>query len=809
MRFQQLKKGMALFFAIFIFASSLFSPIKAEAHDTFFLQVLIDEGTYQYQGNVIDDKLSGSEAKHVEQSTGIWHWKFRNGGVHMSSSSDPKSDDYKDNLWGNNDPEFEAPFSFPSAELGEGWGGKKKNDANKNDAERAYIIRDTLMPGLNDALFILNGSKPYKNMDTLVKRASALTAVKRNGAFQDFTVGKQTYKVKFGTNTKSGRASYAKPLTNYQKKTMGIIDGDFMTIKTPDGEEFEFVYRMPKGYSSKDGYTNKWDNKVYDSQYKQVDDIDYITWHILVFQGNYALFNKGWTMTQAHEIVGASEIEEFFVSLIQSALNGLRNLLGLYSINELIYNEGVRGSSAWVHGTMPEAWHDNVVKYHFVFQGLAWTLISLAIVKSLIQRNLATINPGMRISLMEQIQNLLVTGFILSAIFPIIAMFMYLNVKVVDVFGSITADFGDFAGLNNYSNMIAGMILQVFYFIVTLYLNFVYIMRSITLAILIAMAPLFVVTIAFGGAWKQLFGVWMKELLANIFLQSFHAFILGFFITTTASSRGIEQMVIAFAMIPLTEFFRSLVMGQAGGVGHKLGIGATSAALSMGTQALGLAGKGGKAVAGKVAGSGNAEGADGMSMDSRDAMSRGDSSAMGSSPQIKSMNQQKGHNVDSVRAMKDKGTPLDVFTKGSDADKEMFKAPEMSGLQAGFKDAWENLKPNSSKDAVIGGMSAIAGSAKGLAQMGVGAGMMLALGGSDPYMAGRGIDMMSDGAKNIKGVAGKGSASIGQAVSSVKAGYELDKEPQFKTPGGQSQMSSEAMYYEPTANGSISMILLA
>lgn len=772
--------------------NSLLSPIKSEAHDTYFLQVLIDEGSRQYQGNVVEDG-SGSESKHIENSLGDFQEIFNKESALYPKVSD-NADDYEKTEIG----EDIAVFSFTPEEQGEAAGGKKKNNATKDDIDRAYAIRDTLLPGLNDALFILNGKKQFKTTKEMMAMAEKLTGV---GVDAGATVieGKDSNGKKMNYTITYKKRGYPKEkLTDYRRQTLGITQSDF--VKIEGGEEvYEFVYRMPKGYShkTKNGDVT-WDNRVYNSDYDYKGDAKYITWHMLVYQANYALFENGWTMTKAQDIDETNMLEDIIIGLLQSTLNGLRNLLGLYSLNELIYNDGIRGSSAWVHGAMPETWHDNVVKYHMVFQAFAWALISLAVVKSLIQRNLSTINPAMRVSLIEQIQNLLLTGFILSAIFPIIAMFMYLNVKVVDVFGSLSPDFGDFAGLNNYSNWLAGMILQIFYFVVTLYLNFVYIMRSITLAILIAMAPLFVVTIAFGGHWKQLFGTWMKELLANIFLQSFHAFILAFFVTTTVSSRGIESMVLAFAMIPLTEFFRSMVMGQAGGIGHQLGVGATTAAMGAGMKAIGMAGKGAKGVAGKFSGQGKDD-AESQAIDMMNNKSS-NSQDMGKGQQqpIKSV---KGGNLDQVRANQNKETPLGVYSKGSNADKEHYekgKSKEMSGFKAGVMDAGKAFKPSSAGALVSGAGSAISG----IAQAGVGAGMMLALGGSSGIAMAQASHMVDDGIDKVKDSTVRPVAgAIGSAYNSVKEGIQMDMKPKFKSPVDNSGVTSNNLGYQPTANG--------
>lgn len=553
------KRGIALILT-FLF---LLVPLKSYAHDAYFFQVLIDANQYVYQGNILKDSASNilnRETAHIEAELGDFS------GFIEDNYNEVPIKGYEESKVSS---KTYLPFTFSPMEAGEGWfDGKTKNNATQEDADRAYTIKDTLIPGLNDALRILNGGRKFEDVKVFIEMSSKLASAIRKAAPSgtatisgyDSNGNSKTYTIRVGE-----RASYSKPGDDLKN---GIMNDDYLVIF--DGEnEYEFVYRMEKGYKEK----GKWQNNVYrNNLYNLTGDTKYITWNMIMYQGVYAYQVKGYTTKNGNEVAKPGALEEAVASLLENLLNGLRNLLGLYSMNELVLNEGIRGSKAWYYGTLPMSWEKNVMQYHLIFQALAWSLIVFAIIKALIQRNLATINPSMRVSLIEQIKDLLLTGVMLAFILPVIDLFLMLNNKLVDLFGAVAVDLDDLSGLNNYTNLLAGILLQFFYLFISIYLNFVYIIRSITVAMLTAMAPLFVVTLAFGGRWKGLFGQWMRELLANIFLQSFHAFILAFLFLSSTSSRGIETLVICFAILPLTEFFRGLILGQAGGVAGMLGM---------------------------------------------------------------------------------------------------------------------------------------------------------------------------------------------------------------------------------------------
>ncbi|BBW98904.1 hypothetical protein [Geobacillus subterraneus] len=738
------KRGIVVFL-LFLF---VLSPLRAFAHDAVFLQVLIDKNTMQYQGNVVDDEanLWNLESKHMEAQLGDFSSLIKN----MTPVVPVKG--YKES---STDGSKEMPFTFPAKEVGGLFSAKEKNNASKKDVERAYFIKETLIPGLNDALRVLNGGKPFRSVEELMNMGSRLSKGGRIGDYQ-VTYGK--------------RASYSQDKPKLDKRT-GISSSDYVVIqnvKNPK-EEYEFVYRVPKGYSKK----GAWDNDLYSKDLK--GDADYITWHMLMYQAHYAYVAKGWTTKDVNEINRAGALEEAIVDLFENTFNTIRDLLGLYNLDELVFNDGIRGSALWQYGAIPKAWEDNVVTYHWVFQGLAWSLIAFAIVKQLIQKNLSTINPAMRVSLIESIQNLIVAGFLLASIFPLVNLLLYLNAKLVDVFAALAPDFQDLSGMHNYSNLLGGILIQFFYFFVSLYLNAMYVIRSISISLLIVAGPLFVLSLALGPKWSPLFGTWMRELVGNIFVQSFHAFMFSFFTVLTFSTRGIESLIVYFSVIPLTEFFRRLVLGDSG-VAGKLGVQSLVAGASMvGMAASSLyKGRNGGNVHAEEKTEGGAslsEGDVATGLSSKSAhygQGRATSGKgvvpVGTSPtggymQAKSIQDQ--HEI-----------PLDVYTKqwmqsqqtGSDP---AYVGPPMSGLEAGVKDMGNALKRAASP-------SAVGKMASGAVSFAAGTGMSLALGGVSPLAMGQGAVVASKGlSQAVQGVQEAGVA-LKSGMQSLYQGAAMD-----------------------------------
>ncbi|PLS19671.1 hypothetical protein CVD28_04445 [Bacillus sp. M6-12] len=727
-----------------IFSLILLLPIKSFAHDTYFLQVLIDDHKYQYMGTIVEEDII-KESSHIETQIG----KFSGLDQKVHPYKGSKEDDYTKYEGDKKLSNDTMLFTFSPVEIKK-WYGAASNHANKYDANMAYKAQENLMAGLNDALRIANGGKQFTSTEELMKMGNTLVTTMNDAGGSGTASFKNNDGDKFTVNVgvkKSGPPQE------------GFIEKDYMYLEDSEGNRYEFIYRSKKGYISTGEAGSEKVELSKDVKDKYAKDSSYLTWNQLMYQANYAFVVKGYTLKNGQELVKPNPVEEAIVGLFSSMFNQLRVLLGLYEINDLVFNEGIRGSSAWTHGIMSKQWSDQAIAYHWLFQALAWTIITFAIVKNLVQRNFATINPAMRISLMESIQNLLITGFLLANAVPVMNMLMFLNAKLVDVFGATAPNFSDLSGMNAYSGMIGGVLLQIFYLGVSIYLNFVYIMRAITVAILIATAPLFIVTIAFGGKWKQLFSTWLRELVGNIYLQSFHAFMLSFFFSVATSSRGIESAIVTLALIPMTEFFRSLVMGSGGGIAHSMGMQSMSQAGSLVGGALSKV-SGNKKNTGSTKTDGGGSG--------RETSSSGGDTGMnnysGNSDKIKnnSATMTQRQRINSTKeALQKREMPVHVAENKNHPDRARYGADKDLQTKPGFnirgkaedvQQAYSKGKEFLDKNPVVNAGRAVAGAGQAMVGLGVG----LAMGMENPKIAQdafksaqAGKDMAVTGGKNL------------------------------------------------------------
>lgn len=270
----------------------------------------------------------------------------------------------------------------------------------------------------------------------------------------------------------------------------------------------------------------------------------------------------------------------FFVTLIK----GIEIVLGIASVESLMFNAGVRGAT-YYYGTMPMSWTGPINTLNLIATIISLIVIGVSIIKMLIQRNMATITPAVRADLMDNVKDLFIVVLGILLFMPALTIMLNFNSLIVAAMRNL-APSGNGLGLATGGGALGiwDAIVQLAYIFVLVVLNVNYLVRAITLAILIGFAPFFISLFAAGGASKKISVTWMKELLSNIFMQTFNAAILLLFLTV--SQQGtltvLERFALLISFIPLTKFFKTSLMNLGSGsdaVGEKTG----SSLVSMGT----------------------------------------------------------------------------------------------------------------------------------------------------------------------------------------------------------------------------------
>lgn len=485
---------------------------------------------------------------------------------------------------------FSAPMTFPSID-----------DARTADINRAYEVEEAISGDFNDALLFINGGKNFTSVDALIETAYYLVCVKDGGMIFN------QYKRLDENNPEYDGAGY---LVRYNPSTDGGMTYT-MTIthctddNGEDGTSRTFVWKVRKGYMNckfgdemQNGNLNtiaEQDTDSSNSKYSTTDT-EYITWkHLFLEAGTF--YAHGITYSTQADVYATSSLESGLVSTTSNLLNGLRNLLQLYSLEDCIFNNGIRGSNAYAFGVYYQSWNNYFGPVFMIFVAIALSLVMLSLIITVIKKQYATVSPAVRASLIDGVKDLIVAIVFVGFSWLFCRIVLYINYQFTEIWGTYIGNksLSDIGGGNS---TLAAIVFKFAYFIICCYINIVYILRGISVAALMVSSPLFIMLFAFGEKGKKITGLWLKEFIGLVFIQSIHSFVLGFVFMCSAGLRGIESIVICAAVIPLTSMYKNIVGIDGDAVLRTASALTAGGAVAMGTVASGVGNVAGNALSG-------------------------------------------------------------------------------------------------------------------------------------------------------------------------------------------------------------------
>lgn len=778
---------------LFVIFFLVLSSNKVYANDAYFLAVTIDDASNCYRGEIITEK-DGISGDHREVNVAGFSKYFTNEHKMDSSKKLPNtpSDDTTDmttyygvDTTGTNSHMY---FTFPPIHsLGV---LLEKVDASDKDLALAQRVVDYPLAGLNDAISFIITNTGWKKNES--KESIRDIGMHLGNYDTSFTVNGKTVTAKYSHHNET--ISQAKDISN-----IGITKDDWMQL-TVDGNTRNtqfFVYQCNKGYYYADATTAKNDPLYYmsSSRYNEYteklansNEPKKMTWRMLVLQGNFN-YDNGTSYSSITNISAPSEFESLLTSLMNAIVNQIRTFLGLYSLDELMTNNGQR-DSLYNLGMFPNTWTDSAILVHIICQMIAWALIGFSIVKMLWKKQLSTMNVSEKISLQEGIKNLILCGMLLGSFTLVFNFLARLNYRLVDLFTASTTSV-NMSTAAGASSTFGGVLVSLLVLGLTIYFNFYYIVRAVQLAILYGIAPLCIYTLSLGGKVAGTFTTFMKELLGNLFTQSIHALCIAFFsnVFISGNTRAFEQIVIMYSFIPIGNFIRKKVFGLEDGVAGQATQLAQGAVSSIGA---GIAGKASDKLNGSKSGGGKSSGKSGGSGSSDSSLNQAIdtkvSNATGNSDiTMKDSSPMGGGYKESNNPLKTKSVKSNVMESGN-----MIEAASGHLIKAGTA---TNAIRNTPKVARTIGSGVIAGTTAALG---------LATSVSDPQAskallntAGNAFNNTKQGVRSLAADNNLRNSLRKNGISSAKfnkdfSSYQLDGTfKKFKNPNGQTNIEFE------------------
>ena len=451
---------------------------------------------------------------------------------------------------------------FPGKMSFSGW----NDNSTAADTSRASLIRNSLIYDLNGAFKFVYGD-PWKptasTLDEQIQeysdRMKDLIAATPGGTVNGFSIS----------------LASSNDMNGIQFPDLVTDNTDYVKItKISSGETRIFQYRMAKGYVDVGRGINPKELGL--SKIDSSDDASYIHWGTLAVEAfvNYGSDEK--LQVTANDVYSGKvgSIEKAIADLLGGFASWIANALGLWNFDEIIFNAGIRGTSTYVGGVFPTSWQPIIWGFFFVSEVVALGILLFAIIYNVGKKVMSTIDPVARANAIEQIKYLFIVALILGLLPLAIPIFLNLAKELTgffhDILGRKTAE-EKFSGFAASGGGLGSVLTYLLYLGALVYFNVFYVFRSLSVAMLIMLAPIFVALMAINENKRYMTVTWFKEFCSQLFIQPVQAFMLCVILLVPPSGRRIETIIMAYVMIPLTNSLRQLFFGNAGSMADMVG----------------------------------------------------------------------------------------------------------------------------------------------------------------------------------------------------------------------------------------------
>lgn len=538
-----------IFFS-FLIAFILIPSTTAQAStDIYLIQTAVNDRTWTIEGAVVKDTIGwlgktplegqrfGSSIEILTKSAG----SIGDSGIAVlieeSEANTQKNGTAKENL----------PLSFPSysdtslnpfAKLG----------GTESDKSRANTVLNAL---LYDFQLAFDLAYPDRSGWTMEKFQTNVTAF-LSSAGGGGVVGSATF------SRISSLPSGYRVYDNTSAPT------DYIKV-TADGVDYYLMYRIPKGYV--DILSDSYDRDLTglglittDGTKTGLTDVEFINWDMLVAEAVL-----GYHLESSHQVnvsnVSSGDMtafESMMVGLFNNLYQDIVSMLNLWPIEQLVFSQGLRGTSAYPAGIFPSSWEGVIWGLFMVSQLIAIIMLFWVLIQTAAQRAMSTVNFMDRVMAWERIKKIIFSALILASLPVVIQLLMQLSdgltQVIVSAFGSLEDNtIQDKRDAITSSTGGFGVILACFLLIgVDCYFNFVYTVRGLMVAMLIITGPIFIVLSITGKQYQKALSSWISQLLSNIFIQPVHALAFTLILILPQSTRSFENLLMIFATIPFS-----------------------------------------------------------------------------------------------------------------------------------------------------------------------------------------------------------------------------------------------------------------
>jgi hypothetical protein len=220
---------------------------------------------------------------------------------------------------------------------------------------------------------------------------------------------------------------------------------------------------------------------------------------------------------------------------------------------------------------------DPVVK---MFSGAFVLFLTLSILVSTLKMGMRAITNSAKEEFYEDIQMWFLVGLFIASYWIIVQQILNINAGIVSGLRGLLDAYGiDYKSGRLLTSKdefnFTDIIIFLSEWMITIFLNFVYIARKVMITLLLMLGLLAGISLLYKST-RFYFSTWIKELLGAVLLQSMHAllFTIFMFISSLAEGEGsvIIKMILLILFIPLSSMIFGWLNLSTGQVAHQMGM---------------------------------------------------------------------------------------------------------------------------------------------------------------------------------------------------------------------------------------------
>jgi len=285
-------------------------------------------------------------------------------------------------------------------------------------------------------------------------------------------------------------------------------------------------------------------------------------------------------MVETFKKEDASLQESYAIDLVEA----FWNMFNLNTLDTLIFGNPYclwfDDEPELVYGVFPKEQKELIIDPIFAtFTGTFVVALTISIMFFSLKMAYSPLG-GNKTRLMEELYMYIATGILIVGYWLLAEKIIELNWSIVSTFRTLLENAG--INLNGFSIVanqddfnFSDIIIMFAEWLLTLFLNFVYILRTFMMIILMGLGGLAIISLLFAST-RSYFVTWLQDLCGSIFMQSIHAIYMTIVLLLVNLVEGefsvVIKLVLLILFLPLSSMIMNWIGLSSGGLATSIGL---------------------------------------------------------------------------------------------------------------------------------------------------------------------------------------------------------------------------------------------